>query len=449
MSGLSHDIGEPRVPPEISDNILGYLQDDIGTLQQCSLVCRNWLPASTLHLFRHLQWPPCSRPGKTNRREDLGHSKTAAQLEAVLRTSPRLRGTIQELTFTFPSFARGHPPDPSPGGSHDITPLIHIICLLPYIRALSITGYFLGPMKSLPTEFLHAFTLEELSFTLESTPGIFPLLPPRPVELKFLVAFMACFQSVSRLTVGGVVGARDSVEMADIPDATVIRPRSLRVTSFSLGSCDVDVLEALSVLLDFESVQSLQLYHSAPLSERASRFISQMTNLQSLWYSPCGWYEVNYWPFAGCPPLRRLTFKTILTITTNQGEATCSTAWPAILRDLRQFDLCELQELVIEQTVGEEVWDAIPHPTQRIFIDAALVAETLRGHRFHWQELETILHRQAPKIHRLEFKLYSMQTSEDPYSSRCTIGLFETIAREMLSSWMNDLFNIVLVDVCT
>lgn len=47
------------VPPEITDYIIDFLHSDKSTLRQCSLVCRDWVPPSSRHLFETLWWPPC------------------------------------------------------------------------------------------------------------------------------------------------------------------------------------------------------------------------------------------------------------------------------------------------------------------------------------------------------------------------------------------------------
>ncbi|KAJ6482286.1 hypothetical protein C8R47DRAFT_1133546 [Mycena vitilis] len=41
----------PRVPSEMSDMIVDHLHDDVPTLRQCSLVCKEWLPAARFHIF--------------------------------------------------------------------------------------------------------------------------------------------------------------------------------------------------------------------------------------------------------------------------------------------------------------------------------------------------------------------------------------------------------------
>ncbi|EPS96519.1 hypothetical protein FOMPIDRAFT_1053165 [Fomitopsis schrenkii] len=45
----------PRLPPELCDRIIDHLFFDRRTLSACALTCRAWLPASRLHLFRHIR----------------------------------------------------------------------------------------------------------------------------------------------------------------------------------------------------------------------------------------------------------------------------------------------------------------------------------------------------------------------------------------------------------
>ncbi|KAJ7094905.1 hypothetical protein C8R43DRAFT_266228 [Mycena crocata] len=42
---------KPRIPSETSDIIIDHLFNDVYTLRQCSLVCKEWLPASRFHIF--------------------------------------------------------------------------------------------------------------------------------------------------------------------------------------------------------------------------------------------------------------------------------------------------------------------------------------------------------------------------------------------------------------
>jgi len=43
-----------RIPPEIVDRIIDYVHDDVKTLTACSLIARDWVPSTRLHLFTRL-----------------------------------------------------------------------------------------------------------------------------------------------------------------------------------------------------------------------------------------------------------------------------------------------------------------------------------------------------------------------------------------------------------
>ena len=43
-----------KIPPEIVDQIIDYVHDDVKTLAACSLIARDWVPSTRLHLFAKL-----------------------------------------------------------------------------------------------------------------------------------------------------------------------------------------------------------------------------------------------------------------------------------------------------------------------------------------------------------------------------------------------------------
>ncbi|KAJ7659596.1 hypothetical protein DFH06DRAFT_1297199 [Mycena polygramma] len=48
----------PRMPPELTDRIIDCLSDSHPDLRACSLVCRQWLPSSSHHLFESITVQP-------------------------------------------------------------------------------------------------------------------------------------------------------------------------------------------------------------------------------------------------------------------------------------------------------------------------------------------------------------------------------------------------------
>ncbi|EGO03891.1 hypothetical protein SERLA73DRAFT_84078 [Serpula lacrymans var. lacrymans S7.3] len=47
-----------KIPPEITDHIIDHLHEDVHSLTTCSLVCKEWLPASRHHLFSSISLHP-------------------------------------------------------------------------------------------------------------------------------------------------------------------------------------------------------------------------------------------------------------------------------------------------------------------------------------------------------------------------------------------------------
>jgi hypothetical protein len=57
---LPNPIADPRLPPELTDIIIGLLsaQGETATLGACALVCRSWIPASRHNIFAQLTITP-------------------------------------------------------------------------------------------------------------------------------------------------------------------------------------------------------------------------------------------------------------------------------------------------------------------------------------------------------------------------------------------------------
>ncbi|KAI0707423.1 hypothetical protein C8Q76DRAFT_749168 [Earliella scabrosa] len=71
-----------RLPQEIYDEFLGYLQDDRQCLQSCALVCRAWLTRARYHLFRSVALDPSPR---------------SRQFVELARLSPDLPSYVRDL----------------------------------------------------------------------------------------------------------------------------------------------------------------------------------------------------------------------------------------------------------------------------------------------------------------------------------------------------------------
>ncbi|KAH7104879.1 hypothetical protein BKA62DRAFT_690988, partial [Auriculariales sp. MPI-PUGE-AT-0066] len=79
-------------PPELWDRCLDFLHDDPAALRACAVVCRDWLPACTHHIFSTLA---VFQDG-----EDLPSSAPAlsfGRLCALIETNPALVGHVRTL----------------------------------------------------------------------------------------------------------------------------------------------------------------------------------------------------------------------------------------------------------------------------------------------------------------------------------------------------------------
>jgi D-ribose pyranose/furanose isomerase RbsD len=100
-----------HVPQEVIDQVIDYLHDNTKALRQCSLVCRSWLPSTSLHLFAQFSWPPCCYIWETYpyiqegflecRCPTCDYSAIWHQLHNFLQNSARVRDNIQFLRLAF------------------------------------------------------------------------------------------------------------------------------------------------------------------------------------------------------------------------------------------------------------------------------------------------------------------------------------------------------------
>lgn len=74
----------PRLPPELTDRVIDFLQYDLRALATCALTCRAWLPRSRHHMFRQVRL----------------HYRSGQSFEALLAKRPELGMQVRELLTT-------------------------------------------------------------------------------------------------------------------------------------------------------------------------------------------------------------------------------------------------------------------------------------------------------------------------------------------------------------
>ncbi|KAH9928499.1 uncharacterized protein BXZ73DRAFT_90570 [Epithele typhae] len=86
-----------RLPPELCDETIDHLWDDIDSLRACSLTCKDWLPSSRFHLFRSVR---------------LRHADDLTRFRALLASAPSVALCVRKLSLNADH--AGIAPDGSP-----------------------------------------------------------------------------------------------------------------------------------------------------------------------------------------------------------------------------------------------------------------------------------------------------------------------------------------------
>ena len=81
-----------RIPPEIGDEIIDQLQDDVQSLRACALTCRDWHPRSRIYLF-----PNILLHGDDSRKPEEMNAFTS-----YLTSDQFLRPLVQSIHIPFP-----------------------------------------------------------------------------------------------------------------------------------------------------------------------------------------------------------------------------------------------------------------------------------------------------------------------------------------------------------
>ena len=104
-----------RLPPELCDQVIDHLWNDLDALRACSLTCNDWLPSSRYHLFRNVRLRNSDDVTRfralVDSNQDLSQLKS--EIPALLRC---LQRDINEGLNLFP-----HPRIPDRTMSYDMS----------------------------------------------------------------------------------------------------------------------------------------------------------------------------------------------------------------------------------------------------------------------------------------------------------------------------------------
>ena len=274
------DEKSPRLPPELVDTIIDHLYDDKESLQACTLVCKEWVASSSLHLFAVLEWPRCSLFKRNAcRRKHRGDNTLPACLQAV-STCSRLRTAVQELELSTHSTACT-PGGLSKSGAHSPVVLFEILNMLPRLHTLHLhlSRFHYEPgLES--ARFLGSAGLRHVQ--------LFCGVGQWEIDLSVLYTIIGKFHRISWLEI-----SCQHPEAPYFSGAPIHVPEQLlQVEQLSIRHIDefiTDIISRLEPIVDLTSTKTLSIPLSS-LIPYVSSFVERLPNLTSITYQTNGHY---------------------------------------------------------------------------------------------------------------------------------------------------------------
>ncbi|GJF00457.1 hypothetical protein PsYK624_167450 [Phanerochaete sordida] len=283
--------GQRGLPQELVDIVIDHQHSDRDTLKQCSLVCRSWVPSSSLHLLRRVAWPVRPHRRQTCDYDDgilSGEPKACSCPDPAdtsfracitgLQTSDRLRLYVRTLGL---SSARQRCAGSVKWEKLDVSVIASILNSLPDLKGLHLESCAL---KSSPV-----FYMGTPSQSPSQLPA--PLLGGQRRDIEELsVCELARGSAAEPLndlfSYFGHIGTLsvEHVPHWELPRSTFLRPLpELRVAHLVLNSSATAVATALCLELrahtHMEAVRALTVDHLTTLT---LKFACAAPNLEAL-----------------------------------------------------------------------------------------------------------------------------------------------------------------------
>lgn len=341
--GTCHSgLQRPTLPEEILEMIGTWLSDDKNTLRQCSLVCKDWLPRSSAHLFRTLCFPNClwhwsdvdvaiAGTAAAAAHPSCATQKGFCDLLNFIRSSERIRGSVRDLKLTAVRYSPHSGSDDIEGLDPEVLPL-HIFFDIAnaFPRLTSVTF-----SQCMPTH-------DELDPSPRYPEGKLLSVESVALDVEYTDAllYLACFERINTLNI------RNFNEIPDTPPLRLpATPGKLKVSTLNLHDghdCftlldESIILVSLPYLIDMESIRAYKTdYSSTPESDT---FIKCLRNLESLTL------PLDKEPLALAVPEHLHTLK--LTHVYHHEQDTSPDALASLVRALKHFAQDTVQELCI------------------------------------------------------------------------------------------------------
>ncbi|GJE96751.1 hypothetical protein PsYK624_129570 [Phanerochaete sordida] len=315
---------QPVFPPELFDSVIDHLHDDKAALRQCTLICREWLPASTFHLFSTLSWPPChhmwyARIPRTSPMRKFCHCGEAQagfdRCLSLLSTTPRIAAAVQCLKLN--SSRSVHHIDGSTRFTDEAisrSTLLAILDCLSHLRTVELTNCLLEREGSHIGDIFAAREVGEVRIVPRHDHGYVPLY--RALEA------LSVFSRLRRLSI-------DGQECRPLLTGGTPLLRRTRVAALEVICEDADSTESIMTILlqrtDPASLRSLTL--SSPLGDRsASSFVAAL---------PSALETLEYHVVRATPDIERFAELRSLTLVGSLHiEQGGLSEWPDMMRDL-------------------------------------------------------------------------------------------------------------------
>ncbi|KAI1791714.1 hypothetical protein LXA43DRAFT_920061 [Ganoderma leucocontextum] len=111
-----------RLPPELCDQTIDHLWDDLDALRACSLTCKDWLPSSRYHLFRNVR---------------LRHSDDVTRFRALIKSNPSIAPCVRKLSLSA-EYDRSAPDGVTPEDDAWVNSAAELFPMLQHVATLAL-----------------------------------------------------------------------------------------------------------------------------------------------------------------------------------------------------------------------------------------------------------------------------------------------------------------------
>ena len=329
----------PKLPPELCDSVVDHLHDDKPTLKVCTLVCKAWLPSSTIHLFSSFSWPPCHHVWETRvltSADDFdcrcGTEKSNFEhLLMLLTVTPRVTSAVSCLRLS--SLRLSQPPF-----FHlSLSTLYAIIDCLPYLRVIEFADCSLQQDVVLRPDDSRMRDDLEVRFR--------PLFRNSQLWMHDAFNIIPALSPLGKLYIGATMFNRLDAGRTPVPPVGSQRARVTALeTRWEIAHCVKHLFHCLQLYVDFSSIRTLRL--RGPICDRTGNFLS---------FFPSTIEELTYHVSDVSPSIPHCSqLRSVTVIGSIIAGPNGPSEWSDIVRDLHAVPTCNIHGLCVTLQVFED-----------------------------------------------------------------------------------------------